>query len=180
MRPGDDAVSGWPVGASGRGRHGPGCCCPRRGGRARRGGVRAAIMALLAERPMHGYEMISEIHHRTGGAWAPSPGALYPALQMLADEGLVDSEPDGSRRRYTLTAAGSRAVREHEDGPPPWAAMAAPPVDPADAALREAAAQTDAALVQVIAAGSAAQKAHALEVMTAARRSLYRLLAEDD
>lgn len=168
------------VGGCGRGRHGPGCGCPRRNARARRGGVRAAILTLLAERPMHGYEMITEIHDRTGGAWAPSPGAVYPALQMLADEGLVDSEADGSRRRYTLTDAGCRAVERHEHGPPPWETMAAPPADPADAALREAAAHADAALVQVISAGTATQKIRALEIMTLARRALYRVLAEDD
>lgn len=136
-------------------------------------------MALLAERPMHGYEMISEIHHRTGGAWAPSPGAVYPALQMLADEGLVDSEPDGGRRRYTLTEAGCRAAEKRENCPPPWSGMADPPADPANAALREAGVHTDGALMQVIAAGSAVQKKRALEIMIATRRSLYRLLAED-
>ena len=81
-----------------RGRHGPGCCARNNGGRrARRGWIRAAILALLAERSMHGYEMISELSERTGGAWNPSPGAVYPALQLLADEGLIDPAEDGGR-----------------------------------------------------------------------------------
>ncbi len=62
----------------------------RRG--ARRGDVRAAVLALLAERPMHGYEMIQELESRTDGMWRPSPGSIYPTLQLLEDEGLVSAE----------------------------------------------------------------------------------------
>ena len=64
-----------------------------RGGRGRRrrnrGDVRAALLALLSERPMHGYEMIQELDERTGGIWRPSPGSVYPTLQLLEDEGLI-------------------------------------------------------------------------------------------
>src|ERR1700759_90634 len=63
-----------------------------RGGRARRGDVRAAVLALLAERPMHGYEMIKEIEERTQGAWTPSAGSIYPMVQLLGDEGLIRGE----------------------------------------------------------------------------------------
>ena len=69
----------------------------RRGGpgrRARRGDVRAAALALLTERPMHGYEMIQELEERTDGVWRPSPGAVYPALQLLEDQGLVTADTD--------------------------------------------------------------------------------------
>src|SRR5919106_1034527 len=72
-----------PGGPMGQGRHGRG-----RGGR--RGNVRMAILALLLERPMHGYEMISELEERTGGVWRPSPGSVYPTLQLLEDEGLIE------------------------------------------------------------------------------------------
>src|SRR3979409_1598873 len=80
----------------GRGRGGP---------RARRGDVRAAILALLAERPMHGYEMIKEIDERTQGAWTPSAGSIYPTLQMLEDEGLIRGEESEGKRRLALTHA---------------------------------------------------------------------------
>src|SRR5918997_943489 len=60
-----------------------------RGGRGKRGNTRAVILGLLAERPMHGYEMISELEQRTGGVWRPSPGSIYPTLQMLEEEGLI-------------------------------------------------------------------------------------------
>ncbi|HTW98996.1 MAG TPA: PadR family transcriptional regulator, partial [Acidimicrobiales bacterium] len=72
------------------------------GGRARRGNVRAALLALLAERPMHGYEMIQELDTRTGGAWRPSPGSIYPTLQMLEDEGLVTATEVDGRRTFTI------------------------------------------------------------------------------
>ena len=62
---------------------------PRRRGRGRRGDVRAAILKLLAERPMHGYEMIQEIAERSQNLWRPSPGSVYPTLQLLVDEGLI-------------------------------------------------------------------------------------------
>ena len=81
--------------------------------------VRAAVLALLLERPMHGYEMITELESRTGGVWRPSPGSVYPTLQLLEDEGLIVSEESGGRKRFTLTEAG-RAEAERASEPPPW------------------------------------------------------------
>ena len=75
-------------------------------GRGRRGNVRAAVLALLTERPMHGYEMIQELDARTGGVWRPSPGSVYPTLQLLEDEGAIASASDGGRKAYTLTDTG--------------------------------------------------------------------------
>src|SRR5436190_4116105 len=77
----------------------------RGGPRMRRGNVRAAILALLAERPMHGYEMIQELESRTNGLWRPSAGSIYPTLQMLEDEGLVSGEASEGKRRFSLTDA---------------------------------------------------------------------------
>src|ERR1700739_4392647 len=77
-----------------------------RRGRGRRGDVRYAILALLQERPMHGYEMMQELAERTQGLWRPSPGSLYPALQLLEDQGYVRSESADGRRQFTLTEEG--------------------------------------------------------------------------
>src|SRR5687768_15394224 len=77
-----------------------------RGRRGRRGDVRTALLALLSERPMHGYEMIQELDERTGGIWRPSPGSVYPTLQMLEDEGLVASTQSEGRKLFTLTDEG--------------------------------------------------------------------------
>ena len=77
------------------------------GRRAGRGDIRAAILALLAEEPMHGYQIIRELSERTGGAWTPSPGSVYPTLQQLEDEDLVrEQKSESGRRVYALTDAG--------------------------------------------------------------------------
>ena len=88
-------------------------------GRGRRGNVRAAILALLVERPMHGYEMIQEIAARSDNLWKPSPGSVYPTLQLLEDEGLiVATETEGSKKLFELTDEGRAAVEKIET--PPW------------------------------------------------------------
>ena len=83
---------------------GPGARGGRRGGgrgRGRRGDVRAAILKLLAERPMHGYEMIQEIAERTQNLWRPSPGSVYPTLQLLVDEGLLVAPKAKAARSFS-------------------------------------------------------------------------------
>ena len=64
---------------------------------------------------MNGYQIIQEIAERTGGAWRPSPGSIYPTLQQLEDEGLVRADEEGGRRRFTLTDEGRSYVDEHTD-----------------------------------------------------------------
>ena len=76
------------------------------GTRMGRGDVRAAVLALLAEKPMHGYQIIREIEERSGGSWKPSAGSVYPTLQLLADEGLITAEESNGRKTYALTEAG--------------------------------------------------------------------------
>jgi DNA-binding PadR family transcriptional regulator len=146
-------------------------------GRRGRGDVRAAILALLAERPMHGYEMIQELEARTGGVWRPSPGSVYPTLQLLEDEDLITGEEGEGRRRFTLTDAG-RAEAERQ-GQAPWETVTAG-VAPAAWSLRDAIAQTAQAAWSVGSAGTEAQQARALEILNDARRRLYAILAEAD
>src|SRR3954454_4068329 len=76
------------------------------GSRVGRGDVRAAVLALLAEQPMHGYQIIHEIEERSGGSWKPSPGSVYPTLQLLADEGLIRAEESNGRKTFSLTEEG--------------------------------------------------------------------------
>ncbi|MGC4068653.1 MAG: PadR family transcriptional regulator, partial [Polyangiaceae bacterium] len=93
--------------------------------RARRGDVRAAILALLAEKPFNGYQIIQELEQRSQGAWKPSPGSVYPTFQQLEDEGLVTTEASGSGRVYRSTPSGEQYVKEHEDEVrEPWAVAA--------------------------------------------------------
>ena len=140
--------------------------------------MRAAILLLLAERPMHGYEMIQELEARTGGVWRPSPGSVYPTLQLLEDEDLITGEEVEGRRRFALTDAG-RAEAERQDQQAPWEQVTAG-VAPAAWSLRDAIAQTAQAAWSVGSAGSEAQQGRALEVLNDARRRLYAILAEDD
>ncbi|WP_344082335.1 PadR family transcriptional regulator [Luedemannella helvata] len=153
----------------------------RGGGRGRgRGGrrvnVRATVLALLTERAMHGYEMIQELESRTGGVWRPSPGSIYPTLQLLEDEGLIVSEEAEGRKRFTLTEAG-RAEAGRAEGPAPWEAFGADEVAQARD-FREATAGIMHALRQVGFAGTDEQRARALDVLNETRRKLYAILAE--
>jgi DNA-binding PadR family transcriptional regulator len=157
------------------GRHGWG-----RGPRSKRGNVRAAILALLAEEPRNGYQIIQEINERSGGAWKPSPGAVYPALSQLADEGLIRGEEGEGRKTFQLTEAGRAYVDDHPDEVrAPWEDMTADLHDDVHALFRLAG-QTGMAVVQVAQAASPAQLAQASDILSETRRKLYRLLAEDE
>jgi len=153
----------------------------RRGGRARRGDVRAAALALLAEEPMNGYQIIQQISDRSGGIWRPSPGSVYPALAQLEDEGLIVLQATaGERRAYALTEAGRSYVAEHADElKAPWSALSG---DAANAAadLHSLVRQVHVAAFGVLSAGTDAQMAEARKILAQTRRSLYRILAEDD
>ncbi len=147
------------------------------GHRARRGDVRTALLSLLADRSMHGYDLIRELEQRSGGAWRPSPGSIYPTLQLLEDEGLVTSEEQDGKRVYTITDAGRAELEERRErgGGEPWEfgrsarARAAP----------RGRGQLAAAAMQVARTGSEAQREHAAEILAEARKKIYALLAED-
>jgi DNA-binding PadR family transcriptional regulator len=147
------------------------------GRRAGRGDIRAAILSLLAEQPMHGYQIIQELSERTGGVWRPSPGSVYPTLQQLEDEELVrETASDSGKRVYELTDAG----REQASATvAPWT-EAPEESDDALVALRDLAHQVMAATRQVAHAGTASQVEAAQQVLRDARRSLYRLLAGEE
>ncbi|WP_432194597.1 PadR family transcriptional regulator [Streptomyces sp. bgisy027] len=161
---------------------GPGPWGPRgRGGprgRARRGDVRASILALLKDRPMHGYEMIQEIAERSGGAWKPSPGSVYPTLQLLEDEGLIVSETEGGKKLFSLTEAGREAA---EAGPEaPWEEASRGVDWEALGEIRQAGFGLMEAFGQVWKTGSKDQRDKALAVINDARKKLYLILADED
>lgn len=124
---------------------------------------------------MHGYEMIQEIKERSGDLWRPSPGSVYPTLQLLADEGLINDEGSGSRRLYALTDEGREAAAKI--GTPPWEEIARD-ADPRDVNLRDAIGGLMGATVQVAHAATDDQKRRAVEVLNEARRELYAILGE--
>jgi DNA-binding PadR family transcriptional regulator len=152
-----------------------------RGPRAKRGDVRAAALALLAETPMNGYQIIQEISERSGDVWRPSPGSVYPALQQLEDEGLIRAEEGhGGRRAYVLTDDGRRYAETHAaELDAPWEALAGN-AGGAAAEMRTLVGQLAMAATQVLSAGTDRQVAEARKILTDCRRALYRLLASDD
>jgi DNA-binding PadR family transcriptional regulator len=152
---------------------------PDRGPRARRGDVRAAILALLAEKPMHGYEMIQEIEERTNGLWRPSAGSIYPTVQLLEDEGLIAGEEIDGKRRFTLTPAGTEALAERGSEPPPWEQVTNDAGDSTRELVREFQ-NLVGAFRQVVRTGSEGQKAKAQTVLADARRGIYATLGEDE
>jgi DNA-binding PadR family transcriptional regulator len=139
--------------------------------------VRAAVLALLAERPMHGYEMLQELARRTQDLWRPSPGSLYPALQLLEDQGLVRSVDADGRRRFELTDSGRATQAARPAGPLPWETMLGA-ADPGDMALNATLRQVVVAIGQVTEAGTPEQKTKAEALLGELRRQVYLLLAE--
>jgi DNA-binding PadR family transcriptional regulator len=156
---------------------GPGGPMGRGGARARRGDVRAAMLKLLAEEPRNGYQLMQEIERRSEGVWRPSPGSVYPALQQLEDEGLVRAEEADGRRTYALTDEGRQYVAENREAlGEPWT-QAGGGMDAGVMELRGHIAQVAAAAMQAAMAGHAEE---AKRILADARRSLYRILAEDE
>lgn len=126
---------------------------------------------------MHGYEMIQEIRERSGGLWRPSPGSVYPTLQLLADEGLIaGADGNGSKRLFELTDEG-RETAERQQGAPPWEQIAQD-ADPDDVNLHTAAGLLMSAFHTVIHTAAPDQKARATDVINGARRELYAILGE--
>ena len=148
------------------------------GTRVGRGDVRAAVLALLAEQPMHGYQIIHEIEERTNGGWKPSPGSVYPTLQLLADEGLITSTEAGGRKTYALTETGREAAAATDGKSAPWDGVKAP--DPSrQSSLAKSGMLLAQAAAQVARGGTPEQAQKATEVLDEARRKLYSILAQD-
>jgi DNA-binding PadR family transcriptional regulator len=149
----------------------------RRGGRGRapRGDVRAAVLLLLSEEPMHGYQLMQAIADRSSGRWTPSPGAIYPTISQLEDEGLVTVTAEAGRKLVTLTDAGREHVASRrESWPDPFGSSdGAPGVD-----LRGLFEQLQGAVRQVARTGTEAQLTAAASILGEARRALYLLLAD--
>jgi len=134
-------------------------------------------LTLLQERPMHGYEMMQELAERTHGVWRASPGAVYPALPPLEDQGLVLSETSDGRRQFTLTDAGRAELTATAHASSPWETIVHQ-MDEVDVALRTGLHHVAIAVHQVAEAGNPEQKARAEELLKELRRQLYLILAE--
>jgi DNA-binding PadR family transcriptional regulator len=128
---------------------------------------------------MHGYEIMTELADRSGGAWRPSPGSVYPTLQQLEDEDLVRAEDIDGKRAFRLTDAGRAEAEKLGERGAPWDSIDEG-ISPTQRALYKAALQTSVAASQVAQAGTDEQLAAAQSVLDDARKRIYRLLADDD
>jgi len=149
--------------------------------RARRGAVRNAVLTLLAERPMHGYELITELESRSGGRWRPSAGSIYPALTRMEQHGLLISEEVDDKRMFTLTDSGREALAELRssqgaDAPPPWEESG----HGGRGDLRRHVSELVGQARQIGRFGTPSQIEQAATVFEDAKRSLYAILAADD
>lgn len=145
----------------------------------RRGDIRTALLTALTDGPAHGYELIGRLEEKSGGTWRPSPGSVYPSLQLFEDEGLVRSEQRDGKRVYELTDAGRAEAAERVErfGDTPW--------DTGSETANEfhglirAAAQMFAAAKQIARAGDPSQMERATTAIRATSKELYQILAED-
>ena len=143
----------------------------------RRGDVRSALLIALLDGPGHGYELIQHLEEKTEGRWRPSPGSVYPALQLLTDEGLVTATERDGKRTFELTDEGrAEATQRVESEGYPWEAMHRG--GPDAGGLRAAVRDLHAAAKQVGLTGSKEAVEQATKILTDARKELYRLLAD--
>jgi DNA-binding PadR family transcriptional regulator len=151
-----------------------------RGRKARRGDVRTAALLLIAEEPRNGYAIMQELEERSGGAWSPSAGSIYPALALLEDEGLIRAQEVDGRKLYHLTDAGRRHVEQRpKDQRAPWDELAGDVSDDARAIMKVAK-EVMIAAAQVMQSGSESQRAQARRLLVGLRRDLYGILATGD
>lgn len=162
----------------------------RRGPRVRRGDVRTAILDVLreagsAEEPVNGYQVIQQIADKSGGAWRPSPGSVYPTIQQLEDEGLVEADDERGRRTLRLTAQGAAYAQENADElASVWAPFQRETGRGERAGqgpdLKAEIGQVMGAVWQIVSSGSEQQRRGAVEVLVETRRKLYGILADGD
>jgi DNA-binding PadR family transcriptional regulator len=145
----------------------------------RRGDIRTALLGALVEGPAHGYEIIGRLEEKSGGMWRPSPGSVYPTLQMFEDEGLVRAEERDGKRVYELTDAGrsEATARMERTGGAPWESATDDPTE--FRALFRAAKNLFGAAKQVAHDGDADQVQRATTAIRAVTKDLYQILSED-
>ena len=168
---------GGPFGGGPRGPGGP------FGGRQRqrRGDIKFALLELLAEQPRHGYELIKELEQRYGGFYRPSPGSVYPTLQLLEDEGHLTSETVEGKRVYTITDSGRALLSERQQSQPehgghPGFRGPGPELE----GLRQSGMGLVASVMQAARHGTPEQKQAVMKLLDSTRREIYAILSRDE
>jgi DNA-binding PadR family transcriptional regulator len=145
--------------------------------RTPRGDIKYILLALLAEQPRHGYELIKELEARYGGFWKPSPGSVYPTLQLLEEGGYLISEQVEGKRVYTITESGRKLLAERGD---PFDEMDRENRPQQLIELKKAIADVGAAVMQVARSGDTGKVDRVGELLKRLKREIYTILAEDD
>jgi DNA-binding PadR family transcriptional regulator len=146
--------------------------------RTRRGDIKFILLGLLSERPQHGYELIKELETRRGGFRRPSPGSVYPTLQMLSEGGYLTSEEVEGKRVYTITESGrqflsDRNLQSHSrntyDSFKPSELIE----------LRRTLTELNDAVTQIARSGNLEQANRVRDLLARVKREIYKLLAEE-
>ena len=148
--------------------------------------MRVAILAVLADEPLNGYQVIQQISERTDGAWRPSPGSVYPTISQLEDEGLIEGDDERGRRTLRLSDEGRAYLAGHaEEVAEVWAPFEREGEAPRQkgdgsefASLKPEVGRVMNAVWQIISTGTEQQRRDAIGVLVEARRGLYRILAD--
>ena len=154
--------------------------------RQRRGDIKYALLELLAEQPRHGYEMIKELEQRYGGFYRPSPGSVYPTLQLLEDEGHLTSETIEGKRVYTITESGRQLVAErqqhHEDegGPARWRGFRRGGSGPELHEMRQGVMALLASVMELARHGTPEQVRAVAALLDSTRREIYAILSQSN
>lgn len=144
--------------------------------RTPRGDIKYILLTLLSEQPRHGYELIKELEARYGGFWKPSPGSVYPTLQLLEEGGYLTSELQEGRRVYTITESGRQLLAEQGDRPN-WKQRRQKPENLLE--LQKAIADLGAAVMQVARSQNSNKISRVLDILNRVKREIYSILAEE-
>jgi len=161
------------------GRHGfkfgRGGCAPKMVGefmRMRRGDIKFHLLEILKETPRHGYEIISELEKQSGG-YRPSPGSVYPTLQMLEEGGYLTSEQIEGKKVYTITEEGLKLLEERGARP-----FEAHPKMAQAFEVRKSLMKLGSAAMDAVRDGDEETIKKISEVINKARKDVYAILAE--
>lgn len=144
--------------------------------RTPRGDIKYILLTLIAEEPRYGYQLIKELENRYGGFYRPSPGSVYPTLQLLEEGGYLNSEQLEGKRVYTITERGRELLASRDT-----------PVEIADRGersqqlkdLKEAITQLSSAVMQVARSNDTDRSSRVREILNRAKREIYSILAEE-
>jgi DNA-binding PadR family transcriptional regulator len=143
----------------------------RGGSRARRGGIKFLILAVLADGPRHGYDIITALEEKSNGRYRPSPGSVYPTLTLLEEGAYVTGDTADGKRVFTITDRGRELLAKRP-------ADASPDDEDDGVDLRSAAMKLGAAVMQAARASDADSQEKVRDILDAARREIYKILSE--